>query len=54
MFLAINEMVTLVSALCKHFNFKLAVKPEDIVEQFVFTMYPKNLLVEFINIKSKN
>lgn len=54
MFLAINEMVTLVSTLCKHFNFKLAVKPEEIVEQFEFTMYPKNLLVEFINIKSKN
>ncbi len=54
MLLAINEMVVLVSTLCKHFNFKLAVKPEAIVEQFEFTMYPKNLLVEFINIKSEN
>jgi len=53
MHLAITEMIILIATLCKHFNFKLAVKPEAIIEQFEFTMYPKNLLVEFINIKSK-
>ncbi|WP_242203766.1 cytochrome P450 [Aestuariivivens insulae] len=54
MHLAITEMVTLISTLCKHFNFKLKIKPEAVVEQFEFTMYPKNLLIEFINSKSKN
>lgn len=45
--LAITEMVILISTLCRHFDFKLAVKPEDIVEQFEFTMFPKNLQVMF-------
>lgn len=51
MHLAITEMVILISSLCKHFNFELAVKPEDIIEQFDFTMYPKNLLVKFTPVK---
>ena len=50
MHLAISEMVVLVSTLCKHFNFKLDVKPEAIIEQFEFTMFPKNLLVKLLPI----
>ncbi|WP_299889282.1 cytochrome P450 [uncultured Lacinutrix sp.] len=45
MFLAKSEMVVLVSALCKHFDFKLESKLEDIRERFEFTMYPENLKV---------
>ncbi|OEJ98889.1 hypothetical protein A8C32_06790 [Flavivirga aquatica] len=47
MHLAKSEMIVLISALCKHFNFKLEVKPEEIKERFEFTMYPENLKVTF-------
>lgn len=50
MHLAMSEMVALISTLCKHFNFKLDVNPDDIIEQFEFTMYPKNLLVKLLPI----
>ncbi|MDO5969917.1 cytochrome P450 [Flavivirga aquimarina] len=48
MHLAKTEMIILISTLCKHFDFKLEVKPEQIREQFEFTMYPENLKVAFI------
>ncbi len=50
--LAITEMMILISTLCKHFDFELAVNPEDIVEQFEFTMFPKNLMIKFKAIKN--
>ena len=37
-----------ISTLCKHFDFKLEVKPEAIRERFEFTMYPENLKVTFV------
>lgn len=46
-YLATNEMIILISALCKQFDFQLAVEPQDVSEQFEFTMYPENLLIEF-------
>ncbi|WP_303315845.1 cytochrome P450 [Flavivirga abyssicola] len=51
MHLAKTEMTVLISTLCKHFDFKLEVKPETIKEQFEFTMYPENLKVTFIPAK---
>ncbi len=45
MHLAKTEMIVLVSVLCKYFDFKLEVKPEDIRERFEFTMYPENLKI---------
>ncbi len=48
--LAINEMVILLSVLCKHFDFKMTVKPEDVKEQFSFTMYPENLFIQLSSI----
>lgn len=44
--LAINEMVILISMLCKHFDFSMTVNPEDVREQFSFTMYPDNLFIK--------
>ncbi len=46
-YLAINEMLILVSAICKNFNITLAVAPKEVTEQFEFTMYPDNLKVQF-------
>ncbi|PHN08228.1 cytochrome P450 [Flavilitoribacter nigricans] len=46
-YLAINEMLILLSALCKQFDFRLAVDPQEVNEQFEFTMYPENLWIEF-------
>lgn len=46
--LAMHEMTIAISSICKHFDFSLAVKPEEVKEQFAFTMYPKNLI---LNIK---
>ncbi|MFT5823764.1 MAG: cytochrome P450 [Crocinitomix sp.] len=43
--LAMHEMTMAISTLCKAFNFDLAVKKEEVEEQFSFTMYPKNLLI---------
>lgn len=53
MHLAKTEMIILISALCKNFDFKLEVKPEEIKEQFEFTMYPENLKVTFKSVNSK-
>lgn len=43
--LAMYEMITAISSICKNFNFELAVKPEDVIEKFQFTMYPENLFI---------
>ena len=51
MHLSKSEMIVLTSTLCKHFNFKLEVKPEEIRERFEFTMYPENLKVTFKPVK---
>lgn len=48
MHLAKTEIIVLISTLCKHFDFKLEVKPEAIRERFEFTMYPENLKVTFV------
>ena len=50
-FLALTEMTVLISALCKNFDFKMTVKPEEVKEQFAFTMHPENLLVKLSHIK---
>ncbi len=50
MALAINEMVIVLATLCKNFDFKLAVNPEDVEEFFAFTMSPKNLKVKLQSI----
>ncbi len=44
-YLATNEMLILVSAICKNFNISLSVDPKKVTEQFEFTMYPDNLYV---------
>lgn len=44
--LAINEMTVFLSVLCKHFDITMLVKPEEVREQFSFTMYPENLLIK--------
>jgi len=46
--LAMYEITIAISTICKHFNFSLAVNPEDVKEGFAFTMFPENLI---INIK---
>ncbi len=43
--LAMHEMTITISAICKQFDFSLAVDPKEIIEQFAFTMYPKHLKV---------
>ncbi|MEP5341852.1 MAG: cytochrome P450 [Algibacter sp.] len=45
MHLAKSEMIILISTLCKHFDMKLEVNPDEIKERFEFTMYPENLKV---------
>lgn len=45
--LAMHEMTVLLSSLCKHFDFELAVKPEEVRDKFAFTMHPDNLWVNF-------
>ncbi len=45
-YLAINEMLILVSAICKNFNITLSVDPKEVTEQFEFTMYPDNLKIK--------
>jgi len=49
--LAMHEMTIAISAICKQFDLSLTVKPEEIKEQFAFTMFPENLI---LNIKSTN
>jgi cytochrome P450 len=45
--LAMYEMTIAISSICKLFNFNLAVKPNEVKEQFAFTMFPENLLLQF-------
>ena len=45
--LAMYEMTIAISSICKHFNFNLAVKPNEVKQQFAFTMFPENLLLQF-------
>jgi len=47
--LAMHEMTIAISSICKHFDFSLAVKPEEVKEQFAFTMYPENLILNIIS-----
>ena len=44
--LAMAEMVSLVSMLCKQFDFNLTVAPEDVKERHAFIVYPENLFVQ--------
>ena len=44
--LAMYEMITVISSVCKNFDIELAVNPEDVKEKFQFTMYPENLLIK--------
>ena len=43
--LAMQEMVCVISMICKNFDFELAVDKKAITEEFAFTMYPKNLWI---------
>lgn len=45
--LALYEMIVSISSICKQFDFKLAVAPNDVREKFSFTMYPENLSIVF-------
>lgn len=44
--LAMNEMVLVIASICKQFDIELAVSPEEVTDQFKFTMYPDNLLIK--------
>jgi cytochrome P450 len=44
--LAMQEMVCVISMICKNFDFDLAVDKKNITEEFAFTMYPKNLWIK--------
>lgn len=45
--LAMHEMLTAISSLCKEFDFSLAVDKDQVSEKFSFTMYPENLFLKF-------
>ena len=45
--LAMYEMTLCISTLCKHFDFELAVAPNEVKEHFAFTMFPENLKINF-------
>lgn len=47
MYLALNEMTMIISAICKGFSFELMVDPSVVSEEFAFTMHPGNLLLKF-------
>ena len=44
--LAMHEMITVLSMICKNFNIELAVDVNEITEMFDFTMHPYNLWVK--------
>jgi cytochrome P450 len=44
--LAMQEMICVISMICKNFDVELAVDKKDITEEFAFTMYPKNLWIK--------
>jgi cytochrome P450/nitrite reductase/ring-hydroxylating ferredoxin subunit len=45
-YLAILEMTSTLSMICKNFDIELKGKPEDVKEVFAFTMYPDNLYIK--------
>jgi len=47
-----QEMICVVSMICKNFDFELAVDKKDITEEFAFTMYPKNLWIRLKKVDS--
>ena len=49
--LAMQEMICVISMICKNFDFELAIDKEDITEEFAFTMYPKNLWIKLKKIQ---
>lgn len=49
--LAMQEMICVISMICKNFNLDLAVDKKQVSEEFAFTMYPKNL---WMNLKKVN
>ncbi|MFD0962870.1 cytochrome P450 [Pseudofulvibacter geojedonensis] len=51
--LAMHEMLTAISSICKEFDFTLGVHKNDVTEKFSFTMFPENLLIKFSSISSK-
>jgi cytochrome P450 len=50
-FLAMQEMICVISMICKQFDIQLAVDPSEVTEEFAFTMYPGNL---WIRLKKNN
>ncbi len=44
--LALSEMVTLTSMICKQFDIELAVKKEEVSEKHSFIVYPENLYIK--------
>ena len=47
MHLSMIEMTTVISSICKQFDIELAVSPNEVVENFAFTVHPENLKVNF-------
>lgn len=45
--LSLTEMTTVISSICKQFDFELAVDKNDVHENFAFTVNPENLKVRF-------
>ncbi|MFC5047204.1 cytochrome P450 [Aquimarina hainanensis] len=52
MHLAMAEMTTMISMLCKHFDFSLSISPEAVTEKHSFIVYPENLYVHFTAVSS--
>ncbi|WP_299104468.1 cytochrome P450 [uncultured Tenacibaculum sp.] len=50
MHLSMVEMTTAISSICKNFDFKLSVSPNEVHENFAFTVFPENLKMEFNSI----
>ncbi len=44
--LAMQEMICVISMICKNFDIQLAIDINKITEEFAFTMYPKNLWIK--------
>ena len=52
-FLAMQEMICVISTICKNFDLELAVSPDQVTEEFAFTMYPGNLWIRLSNAINK-
>lgn len=52
MHLSIIEMTSVISSICKQFNFELSVPASEIEENFAFTVFPENLKVKFTKVNS--